>query len=248
MRFTFTLLLAAVATLATAQNKPAPKQAPAQPPAAADKNTAQQPSSAAILTQHFLKKYAIASRWNDYEVAKDALYDVIAENPNNDSLIFTLAYFYYENQRPASALLATQDLLARDPKNLTYLELAGASSEALGALDRALQHYESLFLLTNNVSTLYKIAFLQYDLKRFNESNTNTDILLTKAEMDTLKVVFNDAEGKPKEYAMRVAVLNLKGLVAQELGNKEEAKKHFEGALALAADFIPAKQNLNKLK
>jgi tetratricopeptide (TPR) repeat protein len=247
MRFTCSLLLAMVATLATAQNKPAAKPAQAQP-AATEKPAAQQPSSAAILTQHFLKKYAIASRWNDYDVAKDALYDVIAENPNNDSLIFTLAYFYYENQRPASALLATQDLLARDPKNLTYLELAGASSEALGVLDRALQHYESLFLLTNNVSTLYKIAFLQYDLKRFNESNTNTDILLTKAEMDTLKVVFNDAEGKPKEYAMRVAVLNLKGLVAQELGNKDEAKKHFEGALALAADFIPAKQNLNKLK
>jgi tetratricopeptide (TPR) repeat protein len=248
MRFVFTLLFlgfvaAGLAQKPKADSKPAPPQA-----ATTDTKQNQQPSSGAILTQHFLRKYAMAARWNDYDVAKEALYDLIVENPNNDSIIFTLGYYYYENQKYASSLLIAQDLLQRDPKNISYLELAGAASESLGVYDRALQNYESLYLLTNNVGTLYKISFLQFDLKRFNECQTNTDILMTKAEMDTLKVVFNDAEEKPKEYSMKVSVLNLRGLVAQEMGDKAAARQHFEAALALAHDFIPAKQNLSKLK
>ncbi len=247
MRVLFTLVLMAATAAVFAQNqKPAAKPATGTP--ATTDTKPQQPSAQNVLVEHFYRKYLTAARWNDDQVAKDALYDLIIQNPNNDSLIFTLAYYYHENNKPASALLVTNDLLQRDPKNLTYLELAAVSSENLGVLDRALQYYESLYLLTNNNGTLYKIAFLQFDLKRFNESSTNADILMGKAESDTLKVVFNDAEGKPKEYPMKASLLNLKGMVAQEQGNKEDAKKHYEGALALAADFIPAKQNLAKLK
>jgi Tfp pilus assembly protein PilF len=48
---------------------------------------------------------------------------------------------------------------------------------------------------------------------------------------------------------MKVAVLNLKGLAVQEhLGDKEAAKKLFEEALAIAPDFVLAKQNLAKVK
>src|SRR6478609_3959964 len=66
-----------------------------------------------IVTTHFAKKYAVASRWNDLEVAKDALYDLIIEYPGNDSLIFALAYYYYEHDNNTSAVLVCQDLLAR---------------------------------------------------------------------------------------------------------------------------------------
>lgn len=205
-----------------------------------------QPLSAA--TQHYLAKYATASRWNDMDVARDALYDLIIENPQSDSLIFTLGYFYFENQRYASSLLIAQDLLARDQKNETYLELAAVSAQELGVNDRALQHFESLYLVNNDVSTLYQIAFLQFGQKRLTESQASVDILLGRPESATTKVVFNDAQGKPKEYPMKVAVINLKGLIALEKGDKAAAKKSFGEALALAPDFIPARENLEKAK
>ena len=65
-------------------------------------------------TQHFARKYATALQWNDYEVAKDALYDLIIENPGNDSLIFDLAVYYYQNQKSASAVLVSNELLSRN--------------------------------------------------------------------------------------------------------------------------------------
>lgn len=260
MRTIVTLFLSLIVTLSFAQKKKdkEKEQTPAAvtPPAASSteaQQTAQQPqnqgpTAGQILTEHFLRKYSAAVRWNDMEVAKDALYDLIIENPANDSLIFALAYYYYENQQSASSLLVSQDLLQRDPKNLTYLELAAVSSENLGVLDRALQHYESLYLLSNNVNTLYKIAFLQYSLKRLAESKTNADILLSKPEATTLKVMFNDAAGKQKEYLMKVALINLKGMIALDSGDKLGAKKLFEEALAAAPDFLPAKENLAKTK
>jgi tetratricopeptide (TPR) repeat protein len=217
---------------ANTETKPEPKAQPLNP-----------------LTEHFYKKYITGLQWNDYDVAKDALYDLIIEHPQNDSLISSLALFYFENQKYVSAVLVSQQLLARNPKNLDALEMSAVGYETMGVPDRALQNYESLFLLTNDYTMLYKMAFLQYDLKRFTECLSSIDILLNHKDVDNLKVVFNDVENKPKEYPMKVSVLNLKGLVTQDhFGDKAAAKKAFEDALALAPDFVPAKQNLAKIK
>lgn len=201
------------------------------------------------LTEHFYKKYITAVQWNDFDVAKDALYDLIIENPLNDSLIYSLAYFYYENQKYVPAVLVSQQLLARNPKSIPALEISAVGYESMGVKDRALQNYESLYLISNNIGTLYKMAFLQYDLKRFTESLATIDILFTKTELDTTKVVFTDAQNKSKEYPMRVSVLNLKGLIQLDhFGDKVAAKKFFEEALAIAPDFVSAKENLAKVK
>jgi tetratricopeptide (TPR) repeat protein len=197
---------------------------------------------------HYARKYSLATQWNDYAVAKDALYDMIIENPGNDSLLFTLAYYYYENQQYAPALLINQELLARKPKDLNFLEMAAVSAEALGVKDKALQNYETLYLLSNNINTLYKISFLQFDMKRYNESLTNVDILLSKPEITTSKVYYNDAAGKQKEYIMKVPILTLKGLNLLERGDKVAAKKALDEALAIAPDFALAKESLPKTK
>jgi tetratricopeptide (TPR) repeat protein len=200
------------------------------------------------LIAHFIRKYSTALAWNDYDVAKDALYDLIVENPGNDSLIYDLAIFYYERQKYASSILVGQELLSRNPKSLPALEITASGYENMGIADRALQSYESLYLLTNTTGSLYKMAFLQYDLKRFKEAAASADILLTKPEMETNKVVFPDAQNKQKEYPMKTAVLNLRGMIELENGNKVEARKWFDKALTTSPDFVPAKQNISKTK
>lgn len=264
MRFIVVLLLL-VSTASFAQKKKKDKdKEPAQPPAAATQQPAVQetkpaepqqqaaadslPTASTILTDHYLRKYSIATRWNDFEIAKDALYDIITENPGNDSIIFTLAYFYYEQQKFAPALLISQDLLQREPKNEGYLELAAVSAQSLGVYERALQHFESLYLLNDNIRTLYQIAFLQYNLKRYAECTNSINIILGRPAASTEKVVFNDAKGQQKEYLLKVAIINLKGLVALDQNDKVNAKKAFAEALALAPDFFPAKENIEKTK
>jgi tetratricopeptide (TPR) repeat protein len=200
------------------------------------------------LFEHFYRKYVMASRWNDSQAAKDALLDLIILRPKNDSLIYTLAYYYFDNNQFAPAMLIAQDLLARNDKNYRYLELSASSFEALGLLDKALQNYETIYLLSNNTMALYKIAFLQYDLKRYEAGLTNVDILMSRPDVETIKIGFNDANNQPKEYAMKLAVLNLKGLILEAKGDKGGAKKIYEDLIKQVPDFQPALANLAALK
>jgi tetratricopeptide (TPR) repeat protein len=199
-------------------------------------------------TRHYAMKYQLAIAWGDTEVAKDALYDLIVENQGNDSIIYELAIYYYQNQKYAPAVLVSQELLKRDPKNTAALEISAVGYENLGVADRSLQCYESLYLLQNSPSDLYKMAFLQFRLKRYKECGTSTDILLADKKVDALKVNYADGNNKTKEYPMKVAILNLKGMLAQEQGDKVSAKKFYESALAQAPDFMLAKDNMAKLK
>jgi tetratricopeptide (TPR) repeat protein len=257
IRFPFVVTLALFACLslsAVAQRKPKPAAAP-EPQAtqpAAPPATAAEPQPAARekvdpFIAHFLRKYSLALQFNDYDVAKDALYDVIVEAPT-DSLITSLALLYFESQKYTSAFLVAQAMLQRDPKNLTMLEVAAASAESIGVYDRALQFYETHYLLSNSLSTLYKIAFLQFDLKRFAECKTNAEILLSKPDVATMKVIYNDVQNKQKEYPMKVAVLNLVGTLKLEQADKEGARKAFQEALAIAPDFVLARQGMEKAK
>ncbi len=232
--------------LVHAQNKTKTPQNPAPLPAESAEQAKLNLSNS--LLEHYVKKRVVASRWNDFDIVRDALYDMIIEVPGNDSLITQLAFLYYENQKYPSTVLVCKDLLTRNPKNLQALEMSAISYENLGILDRALQSYESLFLLTNNNTNLYKMSFLQYDLKRYQECLTNCDILLSKPEADALKVNFNDKDKKAKDYPIRVALLNLKGLVYKDQSDKVNAKKYFEEALKVSPDFVPARENLDALK
>ena len=253
----FVLILMSVAVTGWTQKKKKNekqepvKQETTQPVVQATKpETAPKDSVPAVdpLTRHFAIKYTLAMKWNDPETAKDALYDLIVENQGNDSIIYELAVYYYQNQKYPSSVLISQELLKRNPKNAAALEIAAVGYESLGVPDRSLQYYESLYLLQSNPAVLYKMAFLQYRLKRFKECGTSVDILMADKNTDTLKVNYNDANDKQKEYPMKVALLNLKGMLAQEEGDKVSARKFYDQVLAQAPDFVLAKTNIAKLK
>lgn len=196
--------------------------------------------------EHYVKKYTLATRWGDQVAVKEALLDLIAET-GNDSLAYTLGVYYYENGQYAPSILISQDLLKRTPKNVSILQLAGAGYEALGLREKALPHYESIYMANGNTSVLYKMVTLQFETKRFAEARTNIEILLTKPDLDSLKV--QEGEGKNiKEFPVRAAIYNIKGLVLQQTGDKPGAKKAFETGLAIAPAYNAIKENLAKLK
>lgn len=253
---TIILLSSALFSL-QAQKKNNQKQQPASPPPAeapvktevpAEKpSTPQQPVIDPFIN-HFLLKYQVATRFGDNDVARDALYDLIIENPANDSLFLQLGFLYFESQKFTSAILVGQELLARNDKNPAALELTGSAFEALNLNDKALQNFETLYLVTNSFPALYKMAFLQYALKRYPEAQASTDILLSKKEADQMMATFTIADNKSKDYPLRIAILNLKGMISRDSGDKVAAKKYFEQVLTSAPDFVQAKEALAKLK
>lgn len=205
-------------------------------------------SARQVLSVHAARTYQLALRYNDYVGARMALYDLLAENQASDSILYTLSVMFLESSQYASAALAATDLEKINPDHLGGIEIRAVAFENLGVLDKSVDNYEDLYFKTSNYQSLYKVAFLQYQLERFNESNTNIDVLLEKPESNQLTAVFTAADNTDKEYPLTVALYNLKGLNAIGLGDTAGAKAHFEKALELAPDFQLAKDNLASLE
>lgn len=197
---------------------------------------------------HYSNVYERALRYNDFNVAKGALYNLVNLYPANDSLLYSLSILYFQMQQYASAALTSMDVLSLNPNHTGAMEVSAVSFENIGAKEKALESYEKLFLSSNDFQTLYQMAFLQYDLGRLNESLTNVDILLDKKEAADLTVTYTAPNNQEKEYPIKAALYNLKGLILKDQGNTEEARKLFNEALKIAPDFPLAKENLQSME
>lgn len=190
--------------------------------------------------------YTLASQFNDPAVARMALYNILFFSSDQTSVLDSLALMYYDMNRLTSVALVTRENLKINPNNEVALELGAIALSQLGAKDQALDNYEKLFLKNNDSRTLYQVAFLQYELKRFEESATSAEILLKRDDIDELKMSFVKLDQTQQQIPMRAALLNLKGLLAQEKSDIEGAKGFFLEALKVAPGFEVAQANLSK--
>jgi len=189
--------------------------------------------------------YQLAMRYNDPAAAKDALYQLMVRNPENLRYAELLQNLYFESGQYSSSALVALDLLQVDDKNVASLEIAAYSLEQLGALDKALPHFERLYLLGGDNFSLYKSGFLQYTLKKYQEALNSVNMLTKNSKADE-KIGFPTVDGKSQEINMKAAALNLKGMIYLDQGSKVEAKTAFEEAISLEPNFELAKDNLKK--
>ena len=191
--------------------------------------------------------YTTATRYNDPMVARMALYNILAYNPANTAILDSLALSYIDYQQWPSAVLASQDALKVNPNDLLATEIAAVAYENLGLSDRALTHYETLYLKNEDINTLYKIAFLQLNLKRYTEAITSADILLNDSQTAEQNLVFQKSQQENQEVPMTAAVHRLKGMIEADQGNTDQAKVHYNKALEIAPDFAVVKLQLDEL-
>ncbi len=192
-------------------------------------------------------KYVFGMKYNDGDVAKDALYSMIAMDPNDDSLKMNLCYYYFDQNQFASSVFVSRDLLARHPDHIDALKINAMSLENMGVRDKAIDAYESLYLKTDDVGVLYQVALLQFELERYTECSTNLDIIIKNPQAKALKLSFAKNEKEQQEVSLEAACYNMKGMLEKQQGNKEEAKKNLQKAIELQPEFTLATQNLADL-
>lgn len=193
------------------------------------------------------KIYQMALRYNDINVAKVKLYELMERNPRNVLYPETLASLYFEMEQYSSSALVALDMLERDDKNISALEIAAYSLEQVGALERALPHFESLHLLSGDLFSLYKTSYLQYTLKKYDEAMNSVNMLIKNNKSGEQNLTFPTENNQSQEVSMVAAALNLKGLIYKDQGSNNEAKAAFEEALQKNPDFELAKTNLASL-
>jgi tetratricopeptide (TPR) repeat protein len=192
------------------------------------------------------KIYQLALRYNDLAVARMKLFELIERNPTNITYPETLISLYFEAGQYTSAAVSALDVLEMNDKSLVALEVAANSLEQLGALDKALPNFERHYLLTNNLFSLYKTAYMQYSLNRQDEALNSINMLVKAPKSSEEKVGFPKNDNTTQEVSLKAAALNLKGMVYMYQKNKAEAITALNQALEIQADFELAIENLKE--
>jgi tetratricopeptide (TPR) repeat protein len=203
------------------------------------------PTTKKVLNIQDQAAYQLAMRYNDFESAKGKLYSLIVRNPEDLRYPELLGSLYFENKMATSAALVALDILQVNDKSIGSLEIAAFSLEQLGALDRALPHFERIYLLTGDNFSLYKSAFIQYNLKKYQEALNSLNTLSKNTKPDD-KIGFPISQTETQEIGMKAAAMNLKGMIYLDQGSKTEAKTAFEEAIQLEPNFSLALENLKK--
>lgn len=209
-----------------------------------------QAQDSVYMSNEFTKAVAVyerAQRYNDEQVSKQALIEMSVLNPRDTAILRNLAEIYYQEGRYVSTALVSQDMLSLVPNDLVALELAALSYENLRLYDKAIENYEPMWLKTEDSAILYQISYLQFITERFDEATANLNILEDKVGVEE-EITLSKNNGDLQKVKFKAALANMKGLIAQNKDNMEEALKYFEQAVALSPDFEAAVTNLTEAK
>ena len=88
MKYLVIALLSVVSSFSSLAQEAQPKQ--------------QQLTASQLLSLHYARTYQAAMRYNDFGVAKHALYNILVENPQNDSILYSLSLLYFQRALDSS--------------------------------------------------------------------------------------------------------------------------------------------------
>lgn len=188
-----------------------------------------------IRKQSFI--YNSANLFNDPQVAKMAIYNLLAENPGNAALYDSLSLIYLQYNQFTSSALVSQQSLRINPNNMLAIEVAATSFDNLGVKEKAIPHYETLYLANNDITLLYKIAFLQMELGRFGEAVTSVDIIMENSESEELDIRFPTEDRNGQMVKLKVAAHRIKAMVEEAKGNKDAAMQLYLKTLEMHPGF-----------
>ena len=187
-----------------------------------------------------------AQQYNDIEMEKKALFELLVLNESDTTMLQGLASMYYNTGEFTSSVMVGMDYLQRYPGDVFALEICALSYVQLRIYDKAIQYYQDLYLRNLNINILYQISFLQFSIKRYDEALVNIRVLEAKAPTAG-DLELSRSNNQVQKVPFIAAVHNLKGLIASDQGNKDQAISYFNEALKIAPDFEAAKLSLAEL-
>ena len=193
------------------------------------------------------KIIAKAKRIGDPAVASYSMYKLIALEGENSTYKDSLTFMYYSARKYGSCFMMASEVLKRDPKNQAMMELTASSLESLGALDKAMESYKELFVLTNNNYHGYNLSKLQLSMNKFEEAYATIKKVELLNDTGKVQVNFSINQTHTQQIELIAAIPYLKGLIEEELKKNDEAKLSYQKALKIQPEFVLAKEKLDKL-
>jgi len=184
-----------------------------------------------------------AMQFGDYTVARTAVLQLIVKYPEVPQWKDTLLSMYGMMGMYDQAIMLGEDILKTKNNDTNSLRIVAVSYENLGVLNKAIEYYEKVLVLDDNVIMRYKLAVCQYGLKRNAESMANVDRILGDKKATDQKITIT-YETSSQDVPVLAAALNVGGIILIDEKKLEDAKLYFESALKLDPNFVLAQNNL----
>ena len=204
-------------------------------------------TSSAASSEPEVKIYNTALQYGDYEVAKNAIYALMAKYPENRSYLDTLSRLYFSLGNYAQCVNVGNEYLKNDKENVMVQELVALSENSRGNYRESLEGYEKLVKKTGSPYYAYQLAVNQYMLKRFGECALTAEAILKEPASEKQEVSISVDQKNSQKVPLKAAAYNLLGVIEKELNHPDKAKTNFEAALKAFPDFELAKNNLKDL-
>lgn len=196
------------------------------------------------LKKHYLRTYENALKYNDINVAINALHGYIAID---SGLVYkdTLSILYFNAKSYFSALLISEEVYKADASNVNAMARAAECYDELGDPKTAVGLYEQVVSKTKSPYHIYKMAVGQYQLKRNLECEVSARAVLADTSSKRIGVIFTFADGNQQAIPVNAAAANLLGVLKMDAKNYAAAKPEFEKALHFFPEFAGAKSILD---
>ena len=194
--------------------------------------------------EHYWQIYRLAQQYGDASVAINAMYHVLALQPDDLAVKDTLASLYFTSGFMAQALVLANEILKSTPDNTKMLELSAIAYGSLGLLKESVSQYERLFALTQSPYHLYQLAIQQYSLKRYEECALSLNRLIADPKSMEEKITIDSDQRTKQLVILKAAALNVLGVAHRDLNKNDAAKNYFEQAIKVDPEFVLPKNNL----
>ncbi|RYD72382.1 MAG: hypothetical protein EOP53_22020 [Sphingobacteriales bacterium] len=112
-------------------------------------------------------------KYGDYQVAANALYHLMALNPQNESLKDSLVLLYNGMGSSVQAVLIAREILQKNSNNLPVLNALAESEQRLGLLKESLAAYETLYDKNQRLYDLYQVGVVSLEMQDYNDAQNN---------------------------------------------------------------------------
>ena len=190
-----------------------------------------------------------ARHYRDVNAASLAIQTLIAlDSVKYASYKDTLMVIYATAGANAQAILIAKELLIERPKDTTVLKILANTTENLGLSVEAMKYFHSLFEVTGKPDFLYQVATIAFKEKRTDISEQMLNTIDSVPSSKDVFIVFSYEKGPRQKVPLDVAVLNLRGALAQDKGDVRAAQEYYQKALDKMPAFVQAYTNMQRLK
>ena len=190
------------------------------------------------------KAYQFALNNGDISSAITAVNNLV-QTQGGETYKDSLAILYSQAGMAIPAGRLAKELFDKDNRKTNMLEILAAAYEATGDAKNAIDSYEKLFARSNSMIDGYRLAMLQYGIKRLAEAQSTIQKTLQCQEIKDAYLPFPIDKNQNQNVPLKAAAYNLQGLISFELKDNTAAKQAFDNALAIMPEFTIATQNAN---